>query len=122
MACKNCGECCASVAFSDVERHAVAKIARHMGIKWKKLLYRPSKNITKISYLPYTAKNTDMIKSLVDYQSLVDAPDIPCPFLQRVPETNQTRCACYAVRPEICREFGTLGTTHWYMKCDHYGR
>lgn len=119
MSCTSCGECCCSVAFSDDERYAVRKIARKMNIQWKRLDISLPRGGVKIRFLPYTEQNYDIVSALKDYKSLVDSPDIPCPFLLPNGE-NKTKCACYENRPDVCRKFGTIGAQNYLYLCEKY--
>lgn len=120
MRCKNCGECCCSVAFTESERNLVKKTARELGLLWKKLELRRSKHITETFYLPYSIKNQENINSLKDYMSLVKSEGIPCPFLTKDKFSRKTACSCYETRPEICRKFGTLGKIHEHLLCENF--
>ncbi len=121
MACKNCGECCCSVAFSGDERDRVKKITRGLNLGWKKLELQRTKNTTEILYLPYSQNNAVLVNSVHNYIALVDI-DIPCPFLVHDNVSGKTSCACYESRPAICRKFGTLGQTNQYLYCENFGR
>ena len=121
MSCTSCGECCCSVAFSDEERFAVRKVARKMNIQWKRLDLSLPKGGVKITFLPYMEQSYDVVSTLKDYKSLVDSPDIPCPFLLRDGD-NKTKCACYEGRPKVCREFGTIGEQNFLYFCDRYAQ
>ena len=120
MSCKNCGECCCSVAFTASERDSVKKIARKLGIMWKKLPLQRSKNITEIFYLPYNKNYQEQIDRLSDYNSLVHHKDIPCPFLIKNKSDKKTLCLCYDKRPNICRVFGTMGNIKQYLLCENF--
>lgn len=58
MDCKDCGECCCLVAFTESERDSVKKIARELGLLWKKLPLQRSKNVTEMLFLPYKKKQS----------------------------------------------------------------
>lgn len=120
MACKDCGECCCLVAFTEYERDSVKKIARELGLLWKKLPLQRSKNFTEILFFPYHKNNQDKIDQLQDYMSLVHSEDIPCPFLIKDKSSKKTACSCYEQRPEICRNFGTLGKIHEHLLCENF--
>lgn len=58
------------------------------------------------TFLPLTAKEIKRLRSWVKKHSykptsVLDALDITCPFLDK----DTARCACYEIRPEVCRVF-----------------
>lgn len=121
MTCKNCGECCASVCFTEQERYLVRKITRKLNLRWRGLVLDRPGEPTQIVYLPYTLENTAIVDRIKDFRELDATPDIPCPFLQ-YNKSGQTQCACYEDRPDICRRFGDMGNVSKFFFCENYGK
>lgn len=89
----------------------------NLNVRWKPLLLGATGQPDETILLPYTTQYAEQISTISEYT--VDIIDIPCPFLM-TDKNGKTKCACYDVRPEICRQFGTLGHLSKNFLCDKY--